>query len=76
MIFERVSKLTTLLINEFSEVGVTFLKHFHLINRYLQFELFKKLGVSLQSIQMYEQWNNIVSVETLYRLSKAFGWSI
>ena len=71
--------MVALLINEFSEVWVTFLKHFHLINRCLRFEISKKLGVSLRSIQMYEQRNkdiNKASVETLYRLSKVFGCSI
>lgn len=57
----------------------TKLKHFRLISGCSQLELSKKSGVSLRSIQMYEQRNkdiNKASVETLYRLSKVFGCSI
>lgn len=57
----------------------TKLKHFRLISECSQLELSKKSGVSLRSIQMYEQRNkdiNKASVETLYRLSKVFGCSI
>ena len=39
----------------------------------------KKSGVSLRSIQMYEQRNkniNKASVETIYRLAKALGCEI
>ena len=44
-----------------------------------QAELAEKSGVSLRSIQMYEQRNkdiNKASVETLYRLSKALGCTV
>ena len=44
-----------------------------------QAELAKKSGVSLRSIQMYEQRNkniNKASVETIYRLAKALGCEI
>ena len=44
-----------------------------------QAELAKKSGVSLRSIQMYEQRNkdiNKASVETIYRLSKELGCTV
>ena len=44
-----------------------------------QAELAKKSGVSLRSVQMYEQRNkdiNKASVETVYRLSKVLGCAI
>ena len=44
-----------------------------------QLELSKKSGVSLRSIQMYEQRNkdiNKASVETVYRLAKVLGCEI
>ena len=44
-----------------------------------QVELAKRSGVSLRSIQMYEQRNkdiNKASVETLYRISKVLGCTI
>ena len=44
-----------------------------------QAELAKKSGVSLRSIQMYEQRNkdiNKANAETLYRISKVFGCSM
>ena len=44
-----------------------------------QAELAKRSGVSLRSIQMYEQRNkdiNKASVETLYRISKVLGCTI
>ena len=44
-----------------------------------QYELAKLSGVSLRSIQMYEQRNkdiNKASVESLYRISKVFGCTI
>lgn len=43
---------------------------------YTQKELSERSGVSLRSIQMYEQRNkdiNKASAETIYRLSKALG---
>jgi transcriptional regulator with XRE-family HTH domain len=44
-----------------------------------QAELAKRSGVTLRSIQMYEQRNkdiNKASAETLYRLSKVLGCSM
>ena len=44
-----------------------------------QAELAKRAGVSLRSIQMYEQRNkdiNKASAETLYRIAKVLGCSI
>ena len=44
-----------------------------------QAELAKRSGVSLRSLQMYEQRNkdiNKASVETLYRISKVLGCTI
>ena len=44
-----------------------------------QAELAKRSGVSLRSIQMYEQRNkdiNKASVESLYRISKVLGCTI
>ena len=44
-----------------------------------QAELAKRSGVSLRSIQMYEQRNkdiNKASAETLYRISKVLGCAI
>ena len=45
-------------------------------HEYTQKELSERSGVSLRSIQMYEQRNkdiNKASAETIYRLSKALG---
>lgn len=60
----------------FSETN---LKHIRRIYGMTQAELAKSSGVSLRSIQMYEQRNkniNKASVETLYRLAKALGCTI
>lgn len=60
----------------FSETN---LKRFRLAYGCTQAELANKSGVSLRSIQMYEQRNkdiNKASVGTLYRLSKTLGCSM
>ncbi len=57
----------------------TNLKRLRTICGYSQSVLAKKSGVSLRSIQMYEQRNkdiNKASVETLYRISKVIGCTI
>ena len=57
----------------------TNLKRIRSLHGYSQAELAKQSGVSLRSVQMYEQRNkdiNRASVETVYRLSKALGCSI
>ncbi len=57
----------------------TNLKRFRTAYGCSQSELAKLSGVSLRSIQMYEQRNkniNKASAETLYRISKALGCSI
>jgi len=54
----------------------TNLKRIRLIHGYTQAELAKSSGVSLRSIQMYEQRNkniNKASVDTMYSLAKALG---
>lgn len=54
----------------------TRLKHYRAINRMSQSELAKASGVSLRSIQMYEQRNkdiNKASAETILRLAKALS---
>lgn len=75
-----VSKFVEIINQRIKDVfPETKLKHFRLISGCSQLELSKKSGVSLRSIQMYEQRNkdiNKASVETLYRLSKVFGCSI
>ncbi len=57
----------------------TNLKHFRLAYGFTQAELANKSGVSLRSIQMYEQRNkniNKASIDTIYRLSKTLGCSM
>ena len=57
----------------------TRLKHYRAINSMSQSELAKASGVSLRSIQMYEQRNkdiNKASAETILRLSKALSCSM
>ena len=75
-----ISKFVEIINQRIKDVfSETKLKHFRLISGCSQLELSKKSGVSLRSIQMYEQRNkdiNKASVETLYRLSKVFGCSI
>lgn len=75
-----ISKFVEIVNQRIKDVfSETKLKHFRLISGCSQLELSKKSGVSLRSIQMYEQRNkdiNKASVETLYRLSKVFGCSI
>lgn len=54
----------------------TNLKRFRSYTKMTQAELAHRSGVSLRSIQMYEQRNkdiNKASVETVYRLAKVFG---
>lgn len=54
----------------------TRLKCIRMFYEYTQKELSERSGVSLRSIQMYEQRNkdiNKASAETIYRLSKALG---
>lgn len=54
----------------------TSLKRCRMIYRLTQAQLAEQSGVSLRSIQMYEQRNkdiNKASAETLYRLAKVFG---
>jgi DNA-binding XRE family transcriptional regulator len=54
----------------------TALKRLRTICGYSQAELSRQSGVSLRSIQMYEQHNkdiNKASAETLYRLARVFG---
>lgn len=60
----------------FSEIK---LKIFRKNAKLTQLELSKKSGVSLRSIQMYEQKNkdiNKASAHTLYRFSKVFGCNV
>ena len=75
-----ISKFVEIVNQRIKDVfSETKLKHFRLISGCSQLELSKKSGVSLRSIQMYEQRNkdiNKASVETLYCLSKVFGCSI
>ena len=57
----------------FSETN---LKHIRTVYGFTQAELAECAGVSLRSIQMYEQRNkniNKASVDTIYRLAKALG---
>ena len=57
----------------------TNLKRFRSVYGYSQAELSKKSGVSLKSIQMYEQRNkdiNKASVETIFRIAKTLGCSV
>ena len=57
----------------------TRLKHYRAINSMSQSELAKASGVSLRSIQMYEQRNkdiNKASAETILRLAKALSCSM
>ena len=54
----------------------TNLKHIRTVYGCSQAELARKSGVSLRSIQMYEQRNkdiNKASADTLYRIAKVFG---
>lgn len=57
----------------------TKLKRYRIISKLSQKELATRSGVSLRSIQMYEQKNkdiNKASAETLYKLSKTLGCKI
>lgn len=57
----------------------TNLKRFRSYTGMTQAELARQSGVSLRSIQMYEQRNkdiNKASVETVYRLAKVFGCDV
>ena len=57
----------------------TKLKRYRIISKLSQNELATRSGVSLRSIQMYEQRNkdiNKASAETLYKLSKTLGCKI
>ncbi len=57
----------------------TNLKRFRSYTGMTQTELARQSGVSLRSIQMYEQRNkdiNKASVETVYRLAKVFGCDV
>ena len=57
----------------------TNLKRFRGYTGMTQAELARQSGVSLRSIQMYEQRNkdiNKASVETVYRLAKVFNCSV
>lgn len=54
----------------------TNLKHIRITHSYTQKALAKKSGVSLRSIQMYEQRNkniNKAKAETVYKLAKVLG---
>lgn len=57
----------------------TNLKHIRITHSYTQKALAKKSGVSLRSIQMYEQRNkniNKAKAETVYKLAKVLGCSM
>ena len=57
----------------------TKLKHIRKLFGLTQAQLAKSAGVSLRSIQMYEQRNkdiNKASVETIYKMAKVLGCSI
>lgn len=62
--------------NHFKETNLKRIRSFYGCS---QAELAKRFGVSLRSLQMYEQRNkdiNKASVESLYRISKVLGCTI
>ena len=75
-----ISKFTDIIdsrIREYYEE--TNLKRLRKLCGYTQKEVAENSGVSLRSIQMYEERNkdiNKASVETVYRLSKVFGCKV
>ncbi len=75
-----ISKFVDIINRKIQEVFCkTNLKRIRLACGYTQAELANQSGVSLRSIQMYEQRNkdiNKASVYTLYQLAKTFGCSI
>ena len=75
-----ITKFVDLVDARIKEVfSETNLKRIRTSYGYTQLELSKKSGVSLRSIQMYEQRNkdiNKASVETVYRLAKVLGCEI
>lgn len=75
-----ISKFVDIIDEKIKEVfHETNLKRIRMIYGCTQAELASKSGVSLRSIQMYEQRNkdiNKASVDTLYRLAKTLGCSM
>ncbi len=75
-----ISKFVDIIDEKIKEVfSETNLKRIRLAYGCTQAELANKSGVSLRSIQMYEQRNkdiNKASVDTLYRLAKTLGCSM
>ena len=74
-----ISKFCDILDDKFKEIKETNLKKIRIKYGITQKELAIESGVSLRSIQMYEQKNkdiNKASVETVYALSKALGCKI
>jgi transcriptional regulator with XRE-family HTH domain len=60
-------------------MAAVFARECEVLREFTQAELARRSGVSLRSIQMYEQRNkdiNKAGAEALYRLSKVFGCSM
>ena len=75
-----ITKFVTIVDSEIKKYfPETNLKRIRTVYGCTQAELAERAGVSLRSIQMYEQRNkniNKANVDTLYRLSKVLGCTI